>query len=234
MDYDKCFFRNLLKNNSVFWSKLTITKKITFTVIFFAVIVAFAMAIYSFTINIMTPVLSPVFSRPITDEVLLDRIVARIEQEGVIVTVTPDNIVRVQDEETASRMRIILISDNLLPTRIEPWEIFDRERWTITDMERNVNFQRRQEKMIAEHIKAIEGIDNIRLYIVWPVKELFAPEQNPVSVSLIIIPTLGSDITTNRKKIEGIQKTLKSVIEGLKDENIAIIDQNGFILNNFE
>jgi len=62
---------------------------------------------------------------------------------------------------------------------------------------------------------------------------LFAPEQNPVSASVIITPKPGSDITTNRKKVEGIQKLLRLAIEGLKDENIVITDQNGNVLNDF-
>ncbi|MEJ5189158.1 MAG: flagellar basal-body MS-ring/collar protein FliF, partial [Breznakiellaceae bacterium] len=58
-------------------------------------------------------------------------------------------------------------------------------------------------------------------------------DQNPVTASVIITPRPGSDITTNRKKIEGIQKILKFAVEGLKDENIVITDQNGLVLNDF-
>jgi flagellar M-ring protein FliF len=51
---------------------------------------------------------------------------------------------------------------------------------------------------------------------------------------VIISPKPGSDITQNRKKIEGIQKVLKFAVEGLRDENIVITDQNGLQLNDFE
>jgi len=50
---------------------------------------------------------------------------------------------------------------------------------------------------------------------------------------VIITPKPGSDITTNRKKVEGIQKLLKFAVEGLKDENIVITDYNGNVLNDF-
>jgi flagellar M-ring protein FliF len=50
---------------------------------------------------------------------------------------------------------------------------------------------------------------------------------------VIITPRPGSDITTNRKKVEGIQKLLKFAVEGLKDENIVITDYNGNVLNDF-
>jgi len=223
-------FKKIMVKVSAMWANWSATQKIIIAVV--AVVIIGGIVVL-FRVS-ATPVLSPVFSRPITDETVLDRIVARIEQEDVVATVTPDNIVRVADEKTARRMRVILISENLLPTGIDPWQIFDKERWTITDMERKVNFQRAQKEMIIDHLKAIEGVDNVKLDIVWPAKELFASEQNPVSAAVTIIPTPGSDITANRKKIEGMQKILKSTIEGLKDENITITDNYSNVLNDFD
>jgi len=175
-----------------------------------------------------------VLDKPIYDEAILDRIVRRINQEGIKTSVTPNRFVKVADEKTARRMRVILINENLLPSEIDPWQIFDKERWTTTDMERNRNFQHAQEIMITEHIKAIEGIDNVKLNVMWPKIELFNEQTQPAKVSVIIFPMLGSDITQNRKKIEGIQRLLQTAIEGLQLENIVIIDQAGNIINNFE
>jgi len=224
------FFKKIMAKVSAMWANWSVTQKIIIAVV---AVVIIGGVIVMFRVS-ATPVLTPVYNRPITDEGLLDRIVARLEQENVQVTVTPDNVVRVQDEQTARRMRVILVSEDLLPSKINPWEIFDKERWTITDLERKVNLQRAQQRMIIEHIKAIEGIDNVELNIVWPEKTLFRSEQNPVSAAVTIIPSPGSDITQNRKKIEGMQKLLKSAIEGLKDENITITDNYGNQLNDFD
>jgi len=224
------FFKKFFTKVAALWAGWSLRQKIIIAVIA-VVIIGGVFALFRVS---ATPVLSAVYSRPITDEGLLDRIVKRIDQEDVKVTVSPDKIVQVADPETARRMRVILINENLLPSKIDPWQIFDQERWTTTDMERNVRFQRAQERKIADHIKAIEGIDNVELNIVWPKKELFASDQNPVSVGVTIFPTPGSDIAQDRKKIEGMQKLLKSMIEGLKDENITITDNYGNVLNDFE
>jgi len=92
--------------------------------------------------------------------------------------------------------------------------------------------------MITDHIKAIEGIDDANVVIVVPEQELFRSDQKPITASVIITPTSpakpGSDITTNRKKIECIQKILKLSVEGLRDENIVIVDQGGNVLNDFD
>jgi flagellar M-ring protein FliF len=180
------------------------------------------------------PAMVPVIDVPIRDEEALDRIVARINNEGVNTSISPAGILLVQDEKTARRMRSILIREDLIPAGTDPWSIFDRERWTITDFERNVNLRRAITQMVIDHIKALDDVDNADVVIVPPEQELFQADQNPVTASVIITPKPGSDITENRKKIEGIQKILKFAVEGLKDENIVITDQNGLVLNDFE
>ena len=55
----------------------------------------------------------------------------------------------------------------------------------------------------------------------------------PVLANVIITPTPGSDITTNRKAIEGIQRLVRLAANVLQDENIVITDNRGNILNAF-
>jgi flagellar M-ring protein FliF len=179
------------------------------------------------------PTMVPVIDVAIKDENDRDRIITRINTEGVKTTVTPAGIIMVEDAKTAQRMRSILIREDLIPTGTDPWAIFDRDRWTITDFERNVNLRRAITQMVTDHVKALDEVDDADVTIVMPERELFAADQNPVTASVIITPRPGSDITQNRKKIEGIQKILKFAVEGLRDENIVIVDQNGLVLNDF-
>jgi flagellar M-ring protein FliF len=175
----------------------------------------------------------PVIDSPIRDENDRDRIVTRINAEGVKTTINASGVIMVEDAKTAQRMRSILIREDLIPSGTDPWAIFDKDRWTITDFERNINFQRAQTQMVTDHIKSIDDVDDANVTIVFPARELFSADQNPVTASVILTPRPGSDITANRKKIEGIQKLLKFAIEGLQDENIVIADQNGMMLNDF-
>jgi flagellar M-ring protein FliF len=178
------------------------------------------------------PAMAPVFDTPFTEEVR-DRIIARINEEGVRTSVNASGIIMVEDVKTAQRIRAILIREDLVPAGTDPWAIFDRERWTITDFERNVNLRRSITQMVTDHIKSLDEVDDANVAIVMPERELFASDQNPVTASVIITPRPGSDIAQNRKKIEGIQKILKLAVEGLRDENIVIANQNGLVLNDF-
>ncbi|MDR0300813.1 MAG: flagellar M-ring protein FliF [Treponema sp.] len=224
------FLKKIFTKAAGFWADWSMRQRGIFLAVVAVIIVGIVML---FRVS-ASPVLASVIDAPIRDEAALDRILVRLNEEGVTASVTPTGVVQVADSATARRMRAILIREDLIPGNVDPWQVFDKERWTITDFERGVNFQRAQRQMIIEHIKAVEGVDNVSLNIVWPKEEVFRSDQNPTSASVVIIPTPGSDITQNRKKIEGIQKLLKLSIEGLKDENITITDNYGLVLNDFE
>jgi flagellar M-ring protein FliF len=180
------------------------------------------------------PTTVPVIDAPITDEAARSQIVTRINQEGAKTFISTSGIVSVENEETARKMRSILIREDLIPQGTDPWAIFDRDRWTITDYERDVNFRRSITAMVTAHIKSLDDIDNADVTVVIPERTLFTADQNPVTATAIIFPRPGSDIRDNKKKIEGIQKILKFAVEGLSDENIVITDNNGLVLNDFE
>jgi flagellar M-ring protein FliF len=224
------WFKKFFGQIAGLWGKWTLVQKIILLGIC-VVVIAGLIALFSIS---SAPTMAPVIDAPIADEDLRDRILTRINEENVKASVSPTGVIMVADERTARRIRSILIREDLIPTGTDPWAIFDRERWTITDFERNVNLQRAIREMVTDHIKALDDVDNADVNIVMPQRELFRSEQNPVTASVIIIPKPGSDIIENRKKIEGIQKILKFAVEGLRDENIVITDQNGLVLNDFE
>ena len=211
------------------WNKWTLVQRLILAGIVVAVIVGIG-ALVSVS---STPTMVSVIDAPIRDEVARDRIILRLNQEGVNASVNAAGVIQVADQATAQRMRGILIREDLIPLGTDPWAIFDRDRWTITDFERNVNLQRAITQMVTDHIKALDDVDNANVRIVVPESKLFASEQNPVSASVIITKKPGSDLYENRKKIEGIQKIVKLAIEGLKDDNIVITDQTGLVLNDF-
>ncbi len=223
------WFAKLLERIKGLWSKWTLVQKL----ILVGIVVAAVAGVAALFAVSSAPSAVPVIDSAVTDQAARDRIVTRLNQEGVHATVSSTGVVSVPDEATARRMRAILIREDLVPSGTDPWALFDRDRWTITDFERNVNLRRSITQMVTEHVKALDDVDDANVTLVMPEKTLFQADQNPVTASVIITPKPGSDILSNRKKIEGIQKILKFAVEGLKDDNIVVTDTNGNILNDF-
>ena len=212
------------------WAKWSLVQRI----ILISIIVVAIIALIVITRVSASPSAVPLFNTSITDEAVRDKILYRLSEENVEASVTADGKIMVQSESTARRMRSVLIREDLVPTNVDPWDLFDVERWTITDRERDVNWKRSMEKAVKQHIEALDDVDNASVQIVIPEKQLFEADQNPVSASVIIYQKPGSDILSNRKKIEGIQKLLLKAVEGLVADNIVITDSAGNILNDFE
>jgi len=223
------WLRQLINQIKTLWGKWSVTQKIIlFSIVGVAILAVILIAVFS-----SAPTMVTLIGTPITDENNLARIVTVLDEEGIAYKVTPENMIYVEDESTARRIRAILIREDLIPPKIDPWAIFDVERWTLTDFERDVNLQRALTKNLEQHILALDDVDAASVTLVVPKNELFQEDQNPVSASVIITPKPGSDIAENRKKIEGIVKIIKFAVAGLQDENIVITDHNGLQLNDF-
>jgi flagellar M-ring protein FliF len=223
------WLRQLLNQIKTLWGKWSLTQRIIlFSIVGVAVLAVILIALFS-----SAPTMVPLIGTQITDENNLARIVTVLDEEGVTYKVSPENMIYVEDEPTARRIRAILIREDLIPPKTDPWAIFDVERWTLTDFERDVNLQRAITRNLEQHILALDDVDAASVTLVVPRPELFEEDQDPVTASVIITPKPGSDITENRKKIEGIVSLIKFAVAGLQDENIVITDQNGLQLNDF-
>lgn len=223
------WLRQLLNQIKTLWGKWSLTQKIILSsIVGVAVLAVILIVVFS-----SAPTMVTLIGAKITDENNLARIVTVLDEEGVTYKVSPENMIYVEDEPTARRIRAILIREDLIPPKTDPWAIFDVERWTLTDFERDVNLQRAITRNLEQHILALDDVDAASVTLVVPRHELFEEDQNPVTASVIITPKPGSDIMENRKKIEGIVGIIKFAVAGLQDENIVITDQNGLRLNDF-
>lgn len=223
------WFKKTVTQIKTLWSKWTLIQK----GILAAVVVAAVVIIVLLTSWSAKPSLVPLIDTPVTDATARERIILRLNEENVKATVSQSGVISVSDEQTARRMRAILLREDLIPQDTDPWALFDIERWTRTDFERNIDKRRAILEEVRKHIKALDDVDDASVVVNLPEDKLFKADQNPVTASVILYPKPGSDISTNRKKIEGIQKILKYAVEGLTDDNITIADNSGNILNDF-
>jgi flagellar M-ring protein FliF len=223
------WLKKLLTQVKDLWAKGSLVQKVIFIGIILLVIGAIILIL---TLS-STPTSVALYNIAITDEAARDKILYRLSEENIPVSVNAAGILTVPDEATARKARTILVREDLTPSNVSPWNLFDTERWTTTDFERNVNLLRSITSQVTQHIESLEEVDRANVVITMPERTLFASDQNPTTASVIIYQRPGSDILTNKKKIQGIQKLLMFAVEGLKEENISIADSTGTILNDF-
>jgi flagellar M-ring protein FliF len=223
------FIKRLWEQVRTLWGKWSWVQRLTLIGVAVATVAAIAlMMVFS-----ASPSRVALIGSPLKDQQAILAITARLDQENIAYTTSEDGHIYVNDTKTAQRARAILFRENLIPSGVDPWAVFDVERWSITDFERDINKRRAITKALEQHIGALEDIDAVSIELVMPADTLFKEDQKETTASVRITPKPGSDITTNRKKIEGIVKLITFAVEGLKAENVVVTDQSGVILNDF-
>ncbi len=108
------------------------------------------------------------------------------------------------------------------------FEIFDQKNFGETEFQQRVNYMRAVQGELARTISAIDGVEKARVHIVMPEKSLFAEDANPPTASVAIQMLKGRKLSDGQ--INGIAHMLVTSVEGLTENNLNIIDQNGNVL----
>lgn len=203
-------------------------------VIIIGIIVIVAVAVISAAKVSSKPVTYKVFTQPITDQDTLAKITERIDSENIHCTVQ-DGIITVADERTARKLQTLLISENLVPSYVQPFSAsFYKRDWSTTDADQLVKLNKALQEELRNMIVTIDGIRDASVVIVRPEDKLFAADQRPVSASVKLSLNPGSDFTTNRRQILGLQRLILAAVEGLTEDNLVITDSTGLQINDFE
>jgi flagellar M-ring protein FliF len=224
------WFKKILDRIKDVWSKISNTQKL----ILAGVAVVFIGGMIMLIAFSASPSSVPVINTPITDPEMLNRITLRLDEEGIPYTLSRTNQVLVSDSSTARRATMILFRENLIPSSASPWDIFNRDAWTITDFERNVQLRQAITRDVQRFIESLDGVDNAEVILVLPEEQVFQEMQEETTASIILTPAPGSNLAGDRAMIEGIQSLVLRAVEGLAVENIIITDHNGLQLNDFE
>ena len=212
------------------WSKWKPIQKV---ILFGIIVIVIAVIVASVKLS-AKPSTVRLFNAPVTDQTSLTQILDRLSQENVNAYTNDSGYISVDDDKTARRMREILISENLVPSSVDPWAGFYDRSWSTTDADQNVKLKNTIQKQLKQHIESIAEIQLADVNIVLPDTQLFTADQNPVTASVILKTTPQSNLLQDRKRILGIQRLILSAVEGLKEENLIITDVDGNQINDFE
>jgi len=173
----------------------------------------------------------PLINAPVTDAEQLLLIASRLDLEGAAYEIRSNDRIFVADQDTARRLRGILIYEDLIPAQTDPFSVFDLGRFSVTDFERSVNLQRALTHSLEQHIEAVDDIVSAHVTLVVPERELFAEDQLPTTASIVVTPRPGSGILEDHQRVLGIQRLVQYAVAGLSAEHIVILDHRGVPVN---
>jgi flagellar M-ring protein FliF len=107
-------------------------------------------------------------------------------------------------------------------------EIFSENTLGMTEFTQKVNYQRAMEGELERTIGSLEAIESVRVHIVTPEKTLLMGDQSPTTASVTIDVKSGESIDAGQ--VKAITYLVANSIEGMKPENVVIVDVDGNLL----
>jgi flagellar M-ring protein FliF len=210
---------------AAFWQSLTLTKKLTLAGV---LAVVFAVLMSVFLVRSETPyeyIFTDVSSED-TQAILNEFKRINVSDFGV-----DSRGIRVPTAR-AAELRMQLAQEGLPTHGVVGWEKFDSQDFTRTEFEQNINRLRAIQGEISRTITSIEGISSARVHIVTPKQSLFVEEQKEPTAAIYIRTKRNAKL--NDRQIKGIQHLVCRSVEGLKPNNVTIIDHEGQMLTKIE
>lgn len=108
------------------------------------------------------------------------------------------------------------------------YELFDRTNLGMTDFQEKIAKTRATEGELQRTIAGLGPVQSARVHIASPEASLYSTSQQPVTASVAIATKPGLQLSA--QEVRGITQLVSGAVEGLKPENVTIVDQNGTIL----
>ena len=122
-------------------------------------------------------------------------------------------------------LRLELAAEGLPRGGAVGFEIFDKTKIGMTRFLEHVNYVRALQGELERTIREISSIQSVRVHLVIPKKSVFLEEREEPKATVLIKLSPGAEIKP--EQVRAIAHLVASAVEGLKPENVTIIDTSG-------
>src|ERR1700730_18428572 len=105
------------------------------------------------------------------------------------------------------------------------FELFNQPSFGQTEFTQKVNYQRALETELTRSIDRMDAIDSSSVHLVMPQPALFSSQQADTTASIMLKLKPGKQLDTAQAR--SISNLVSGSVEGLKPQNLNIIDING-------
>jgi flagellar M-ring protein FliF len=155
-------------------------------------------------------------------------IVKKLDEAKIKYQVSNDGSNIQVDQKQISSARLLLAEQGLPASSTVGFELFDKQFFGLTDFAQKVNYQRALEGELSKTISSIEEVESVRIHLVLSESEVFSETSTPATASIVLNLKKGSELKSS--SIKAITNFVAGSVQGLKKENITIMDTQGELL----
>jgi len=157
------------------------------------------------------------------------KIVEKIGEKGIVYKLSNGGTAIYVPRENVSQLRLDMAKEGLPEGGQKGYGIFDDEKIGISPFVQNVNLKRALQDELAKSIQMIDGVIHARVHIVSAEKTLFTSGDSQTSASVVL--RLKPGYSPSSLNIAAITHLVAGSVEGLKSENITVVDSQGRLLS---
>ncbi|MDH7576767.1 MAG: flagellar basal-body MS-ring/collar protein FliF [Bacillota bacterium] len=206
-----------------FWSRLTINQKVLFSsgILLIAIISVFLItqAGKPDFVPLYTN-LDPQDAAAVTEYLKEKKIPYQLSNEGSTILVPASQ---------KYQLRLDLANEGLPKGGSVGFESFNQTRFGETESERRIKYLVALQGELERTIRKLEVVEDVRIHIVIPEPSLFIEKEKDASASVLLKLKPGRSLKNHQ--IAGIMHLVASGVEGLKPENVTVVDTQGNILS---
>lgn len=165
--------------------------------------------------------LEPADSAAVVERLRSQNIAYELRAEGKTIAVSPPSIVH--------ELRITLSADGIPKHGSVGFELFDSTALGATTFDEKVKWVRARQGELERTIGAIDAIATSRVHISEPEKSIYAKGGSEPTASVLIKLRPGKELSKAQTK--GIMNLVAGSVDGLKAENVSIVDTYGNLLS---
>jgi flagellar M-ring protein FliF len=126
------------------------------------------------------------------------------------------------------RIRLEMATQGL-PRGSKGFEIFDQTKFGVTDFQQRINLLQALQGELTRTIEQMTEVEKARVHIVLPTDSLYKKDEKPATASIML--KLRPSAQLSRDQVKGIVNLVAHSIQGLKPENVTVVDNFARILN---
>ncbi len=132
-------------------------------------------------------------------------------------------------QDQAGKLRMTMAQAGLPSGGSIGYEIFDKgESFGATSFIQNINQLRALEGEMARTIGTLDGVQQAKVHLVMPKREMFARTENNATASVFL--KLRSGVRLSSEQVSAIQHLLAASVPKLDPSQVAVIDDHGKLL----
>ncbi len=178
-------------------------------------------------LRISSPTLTPLYTNMSVQDGA--QIVSELESRGISYELRADGTQIMVPSDEVARLRMVMAEQGL-PSggSIIGYELFDSsEALGTSNFVLNVNKVRALEGELGRTISSFSQIDDARVHLVTPKRELFSRDRQKPSAS-VAVKLRGASL--EKEQIAAIRHLVATAVPGLDVQNITLVDQHGRLL----